>query len=66
MRHGGQLGSAVVADEVAEAEDDLNEYYVVPEEADPILALGVARAIPVMADDGRAILMSVDSESSRS
>lgn len=60
-----QFGSAVVADEVTEAADDRDEYYVFPEEAIPYLPPEWREQIEAMANDGRAILKSVDSELSQ-
>ena len=60
-----QLGSAVVADEFSEVENDRDEYYVIPEEAIPYLPSEWREQVQAMANDGRAILKSVDSELSQ-
>lgn len=54
-----------MADEVAESEDDSDKYYVIPEEAIQYLPPEWREQIQAMADNGRAILKSVDSELSQ-
>lgn len=55
----------MVADEVPELDDDPDEYYVIPEEAIQYLPAEWREQVQEMADDGRAILKSVDSELSQ-
>lgn len=51
--------------DVAETEDDPDEYYVIPEDAIQYLPAEWREQFQAMADDGRAILKSVDSELSQ-
>lgn len=54
-----------MADEMDEVEGDPDEYYVIPEEAIQYLPAEWREHFQAMADDGRAILKSVDSELSQ-
>lgn len=54
-----------MADEVTETENDTDEYYAIPEEAIQYLPAKWREQFQTMADDGRAILKSVDSELSQ-
>jgi len=54
-----------VVDEVVEVEDDSDEYYVIPEEAIQYLPAEWREQFQAMAEDGRAVLKSVDSELSQ-
>ncbi|WP_106640620.1 hypothetical protein [Allosphingosinicella vermicomposti] len=54
-----------MTDEVTETEDDPDEYYVIPGEAIQYLPAEWREQLQAMADDGRAILKSVDSELSQ-
>lgn len=65
MRHSGELGKSSKADEMDELEDDPDEYYVIPAEAIQYLPSEWREQLQAMADDGRAILKSVDSELSQ-
>lgn len=59
------MATTIPIEEVAEAQDDTEEFYVLPEEAIQYLPTEWRDQLQLMAADGRAILKSVDGELSQ-
>lgn len=65
MKRGKEHGIAMMKRDMAEAQVEPDEYYVIPEDAIQYLPAEWRKQIQSMTDDGRAVLKSVDSELSQ-